>query len=476
MITETDTIVWYGTQESAQQFLQRQAERAGKEPSDIEIKAYADLYSEDRFGIYEEFVATHGDVAVIAVSGSLGYKEDWWSVRSREMTYETLSNILSMVVNDGEIKHVMLDIDSPGGLAKGVDLATDAIKLTQEAGIDVTAFTQSEMCSAAYRIGSAASPVIAAKNSEVGSIGVISVHADMSKFYEEMGIKLTVFRKGDEKALASPYEPLSAKAKEAIDRRMQVSYDAFVETVAENRGLSVEHVRSNLATGRVFTAQEAVDNGLVDKIATFTETFAGLTTQSSSNQPGVIAMAKTPVITMEAPAGLEQTAEDLAVAAAAGLTEPEPQAEADVVVVDNPPADPEQSEPAPQPAPAPQQQDAGMLTMLGNLNDQLVETRVKLQAAETSLSEMKANQVGLRQIVVEQTENMRVRLGMPAGTDLESMADGALVATYQTVRNEFVTRFRTGPQSRVPEQDTPLPTASVTRLDQARLKATTIGK
>jgi hypothetical protein len=187
-------------------------------------------------------------------------------------------------------------------------------------------------------------------------------------------------------------------------------------------------------------------------------------------------MPKTP-IQAQAPAGLGQSAEDLATAAAAGLPDEPSEVEATVTVVaEDQAAPPEAADPPQDPPPAEPAKQEGVFALVAQLNDQVVETRVKLQAAESELNEMKASRVGLRQIVIEQTQNMRIRLGMPAGTDLDGLTDAALVTSHQSVRDEFMARFRPGAQSQVPAEDTKLGVSNVTRLDQAIRKVTSFSK
>jgi signal peptide peptidase SppA len=460
----SDALLWYGSESSARQYLEIEA-RALRDGAGFG----SDTPDDRRFGAYSDFVALHGETAVVSVAGSLGYKETDWSRYLGMMTYETLANIMAMLVSDQGVTNAVLDVDSPGGVARGVSLATDAIHAAREAGLQVVAHTTGDMCSAAYWISSAAEQIYASKHADVGSIGVIMVHHEVTKALEQDGVKVTVFRKGDEKALGSPYEPLDDKARASIEERLERTYTGFIDTIAANRGIPSDKVRASIATGKVFSAHEAQSLGLIDGIQTFNHLMNSLVPQGNQT-PGAFAMSKTPIFTAEAPAALQAT-----------TPESEALADALVAVLAGDPAEPApEQDPAPEPEPAEAASAApsAMAGLLGDLNTQLVEAKVALEKATTERDELKAGNAGLRDIVAEYTQTLRIRLGQQAGADLESLPDGSLVATHQAVKAQFVARFKPGAQSSVPKEDPALPrsNAAVTRLDKAVRKATSFGK
>ena len=125
------------------------------------------------------------------------------------------------------------------------------------------------MASAAYWIGSAANQVIVERTAQVGSIGVLYMHYDWSKYDAEMGLKVTVITSGKYKAIGNNAEPLSDDARAIIQAEMDQIYDLFIETVARNRGVSTEKVLVDMADGRVFIGQQAVEAGLADQTGSF---------------------------------------------------------------------------------------------------------------------------------------------------------------------------------------------------------------
>lgn len=137
--------------------------------------------------------------------------------------------------------------------------------------------------SACYAIASAADKIIVTPSGGVGSIGVVAMHVDMSKMLDKMGVKVTFIHSGDHKVDGNPYEPLPAAVQKSIQARVHATRQEFVSLVAPNRGLDSKVVFDTEAA--CYSAQEALDIGLVDGIATPREAvksfFVGLSKSSS---------------------------------------------------------------------------------------------------------------------------------------------------------------------------------------------------
>jgi signal peptide peptidase SppA len=497
-----DAVVWYGSESSARMHLEKMAKRLSRGDDVAVIQSLFETHKSQqemapRFGDYENYITAYDNVAVVPVRGSLYDREDSYTRYYGEMTYETLANIMAILDADESIDTTLLDFDSPGGLVSGIDIATDAMQAAQANGMHIVAHTSSMMLSAAMRIGAFADEVIAAKNAEVGSVGVVMVHQDVSKMLDEFGITMTVFRLGEEKALGSPYEKLDEKAIESINRRMEHAYTGIIDAVAEGRGISSEYVRTNIASGRVFTAQEGLDLRLVDRIEPFNAAFNHAHTPLSEGiTPGATQMSIKPIAVLnptappaapvssaqEAPVVdpvVEPTAEQLALAAAAaGVDEAAPAPAATVapgltIVEDSgTESEDEGGDPEPEPVAA----DTGIGAVLAATNEQLIQARVELQVANAKVAELQEGSASLRTVAIEQTENLRIRLGLSAGSeDLKAMSDSALLTAYQSARDDFVARFKAGPTSSVPKEDTKLPAAVVTNIDRGARRATMIG-
>jgi len=118
--------------------------------------------------------------------------------------------------------------------------------------------------------------LIVTPSGEVGSIGVVAAHMDISKMAESAGLKVTLVSAGKYKTEGNQFEPLSDEARAALQVRVDDYYAMFVKAVARNRGVSPADVRNGFGEGRVVGAKQAVALGMADRVATLDETLARL--------------------------------------------------------------------------------------------------------------------------------------------------------------------------------------------------------
>ncbi|MBD8051334.1 signal peptide peptidase SppA [Limnohabitans radicicola] len=191
---------------------------------------------------------------------------------------------LRQVLADDTVGQILIDIDSPGGSVYGVaELATEIVKARAQK--PVVAVANSLAASAAYWIGCSASEFYVTPGGEVGSIGVWQAHFDYSKALEEEGVKPTLISAGKFKVEGNPYVPLDPEAQSFMQSRVDDYYNAFVKAVAKGRGVSVNDVRSGMGEGRVLGADAALEQKMVDGIATFDDVLAQMQKQVRSSAP-----------------------------------------------------------------------------------------------------------------------------------------------------------------------------------------------
>lgn len=212
------------------------------------------------------------NVAVIQVYGPLSQKEDFWSWLFGGTSYDQIRSELEAALNDDQIESILFDIDSPGGTVSGVFDLVDAIYESRSIKPSV-AFINETAYSAAYAIASAASEIYIPRTGGVGSIGVIAIHTDQSKFDEKLGVKYTPIFAGEKKNDLSTHEPLSADAYKTVKAEIDEIYELFTTTVATNRNISTQKVRDMEAA--LFQGQKAVDAGLADGVKTYKQILGG---------------------------------------------------------------------------------------------------------------------------------------------------------------------------------------------------------
>ena len=208
-----------------------------------------------------------GSVAVLPIVGTLSKRANMLEQSSGGASTDAIGQAFLQLVNDPKVSSIILDIDSPGGTVAGT---TELSNLIFEARgkKPIIAVANSLAASAALWIATAADKFIVTPSGLVGSIGVFTVHNDISKNLEQEGIKATIISAGKKKVDGNPFEPLSDRAKKDIQAMVDDMFSEFVSTVARNRGVTAEFVIENFGQGDVMSAEAAVKVGLADSVAT----------------------------------------------------------------------------------------------------------------------------------------------------------------------------------------------------------------
>ena len=203
-----------------------------------------------------------GDVAVIPVAGSLIHKMNWsgWGMTG----YGYIRGAFDTALQDPDVKGIVFDVNSGGGEVNGAFELAEHIFDNRSLKPSM-AIMDSHSYSAAYLIGSAAGSMSVPRTGGAGSIGVVTMHTDYSKYMADAGVEITFIHAGKHKVDGNPYEGLSDDVKNRIQARIDDSYGLFVDAVAKHRGLSTQVVKDTEA--QTFGANEALDLGLVDVVA-----------------------------------------------------------------------------------------------------------------------------------------------------------------------------------------------------------------
>lgn len=229
-------------------------------------------------------------VAVVPLTGVLAKRANLFQAISGGASHQLFARDVNAALADPKVNAILIEADSPGGSADGTQLAAQAVAAARGVKPIVT-LADGTMASAAYWIGAYADSVYAVDSgTQVGSIGVAVAHVDISRAEQMMGRKTTEIYAGQYKRIASAYAPLTEPGRATLQDMVDTLYGIFVQAVATARGASVERVLADMADGRMFIGQQAVDAGLVDGIATRDQALADLRSRVAS-QGRVITLA-----------------------------------------------------------------------------------------------------------------------------------------------------------------------------------------
>lgn len=215
-----------------------------------------------------------GAVAVIPIKGVLTQHGGCGG-----NTCEEIGQWVDAAAGDNGIKAIVLDVDSPGGSVFGVQEAGEKIRQAREAK-PVFAVANSMMASAAYWLGSQATKIVGTPGADIGSVGVVLVHADFSESLKTDGVKVTYITSSKHKAEGNWTEPLTDDARAHMQSRVNDYHGTFVDAIAKGRKISKSLVSNEFGQGRMFGAAKAKDIGMIDKIGTLASTVNRLLPQS----------------------------------------------------------------------------------------------------------------------------------------------------------------------------------------------------
>ncbi len=165
---------------------------------------------------------------------------------------------------------VILRVDSPGGGITTCDKIHRAVaEFRAETGLPVVALMEDVAASGGYYVSCAADHIVAHPTTVTGSIGVLMPIYDASRLMQMVGVRNRTLATGEFKDLGSPFAERTPEEwerhKEVLDGLLQFMHARFVQVVADGRGLEPHAVRQ-LADGRVYNAEQAVEHGLIDEI------------------------------------------------------------------------------------------------------------------------------------------------------------------------------------------------------------------
>jgi len=226
-------------------------------------------------------------VAILSLQGPLSARG--WSGSGGMSAFRTAG---AAAAANPDVSAIILDVNSPGGTVAGTPETAAAVRAWAQAK-PVVAMVDTLAASAAYWIASQATTIVMTPSAEVGSIGVLAVHMDLSAMLEAEGIKTTIVRStaAPYKAEGNPFEPLSEEAMGAIQGEVDDAHALFVRDVAAGRRTSLAKVSAEFGKGRTVGAQRAVDLGMADRIGSMADVLSGMRTKHAFRKRSALAFA-----------------------------------------------------------------------------------------------------------------------------------------------------------------------------------------
>ena len=204
-------------------------------------------------------------VAVLTIDGLITGAEDGFVAKQ-----------IRQVIKDKNVKAVVLRVDSPGGTMSGSDYYHYLLKkMKQERdNLPIVVSMGSMATSGGYYVSMVGDEIYAERTTITGSIGVIIPLYKAVELSKKIGIESTPITSGPLKSMGGLMQPMSDEEKVVWERLIDDSFQRFKEVIRDGREEFAKNPESldKLATGRIYTATEAVENHLVDHIGFLDDT------------------------------------------------------------------------------------------------------------------------------------------------------------------------------------------------------------
>jgi protease IV len=249
-------------------------------------------------GLFLAFIAVVGVLGYFAVqsmSGTPGFGDNIGviDVDGVILAADKTVDQLRKFDQDDSVKAIILHIDSPGGgAAASQEIYKEVRRIRDEKKKPVIASIESVGASGAYYIASGANKIYANDASIVGSIGVIMEWTNYGDLLKWAKLKPEVLKAGSLKDAGSPTREMTPEERAYFQGLVDNMHTQFIRDVASGRGIAVDKLQP-LATGQVWTGEQALPLHLIDKQGGFRD--ALLDTAKSvgiSGEPNVVKPAR----------------------------------------------------------------------------------------------------------------------------------------------------------------------------------------
>ncbi len=241
-----------------------------------------------------EEITVHGKrgpkLVMVAIEGVLQDTQPRLRLGGREPTpVARVREALERAAKDDDVAALLLRIQSPGGTVSASEtLYYEIQRWRRETGKPVVAYLRGIAASGGYYVAMAADELIAHPTTVTGSIGVLMRGINLTGLMERWGVKDQSLKSGAFKDAASPLRPMRADERAQLQSVIDDLHARFVEVVSSGRPeLGPDAVR-RLSDGRIYSAPQALEAGLIDGIGHLEEAIEAAQTRAGIEESRVV--------------------------------------------------------------------------------------------------------------------------------------------------------------------------------------------
>ncbi len=208
-------------------------------------------------------------ILLVDLSGTLGMRASagLLGLPAGESAVARIREELERAARDEEIAAIVVRIDSPGGTVIASEIVYREIQRHKRAtGRPVIAQLMGVAASGGYYVAMAADRVQAYPSTITGSIGVIAMGFNVSGLMQKIGVDYQTFTTGPFKDAGTPFRPMTEPEREQMRSVVDDLFESFLEVVERGRPKLTRAEIERLADGRIYSARQALEAGLIDEI------------------------------------------------------------------------------------------------------------------------------------------------------------------------------------------------------------------
>lgn len=215
-----------------------------------------------------------GKVLVIPVQGIISDMPKRGFLRTDPSMVQEVVSQLKKAEQDEEIRAVLLTINSPGGTATATDLLYHEITTYKNrTGVKVVAAMMNVAASGGYYISLPADVIFAHPTTITGSVGVVFIRPKLVGLLDKIGVDVEVNTSGKNKDMGSPFRAATEEEERILQGLTDTLGEDFVRKVRKHRTMSAPAI-DDMATARIYIAEDARKLGMVDKIGYLSDAIA----------------------------------------------------------------------------------------------------------------------------------------------------------------------------------------------------------
>lgn len=205
-------------------------------------------------------------ILLIHVTGLISDTPKKGVLRTSPSLVEQIVLQLNKAEKDTQIKAVLLKINSPGGTITASDLLYhEIVSFKEKTGAKIIISMMDIAASGAYYMSLPADKIIAHPTSVTGSVGVIFLQPKVTGLMDKIGLGVDVKKFGKNKDMGSPFRESSEEEQKLLQKAVNDFGERFIRLVQKHRKLD-QRALTEIASARIFLADDALKLGLVDKI------------------------------------------------------------------------------------------------------------------------------------------------------------------------------------------------------------------